>query len=83
MEADTKGHSKHAFRDCIRKYDPSTLPHTNKSIFKQSKNFQMIDRSILLRTVEYLNGSDMTDCTKPACINEVITKSDHLHLLPH
>ena len=81
MEAGTKGHSKYAIRDCIRKYDPSISPHTDKGNIKQSKNFQMIDRNVLLKTIEYLNGSDMTDYTKPACINEVITKIDHL--LPH
>jgi hypothetical protein len=81
MEPGTKGHSKYAIRDCIRKYDPSISPHTDKSNFKQTKNFQSIDRNVLLKTVEYLGGSDMTDYTKPACINEVITKIDH-HL-PH
>lgn len=81
MEPGPRGHSKFAIRDCIRKYDPSISPHTDTNNQKQNKNFTSVDRDVLLKTVEYLGGSDMTDYTKPACINEVITKIDH-HL-PH
>ena len=79
MEPGTKNFKKTAIRDCIRLYNNIAMDadqtKTNKA------KFTGVDREILLATVTYLGGRDMTDFTKPAVIVELIQRIDH-HL-PH
>ena len=76
----TKNFKKTAIRDCIRLYNTEMdADHTNTKTNKAK--FTGVDRDILLATVTYLGGRDMTLFTKPAVIVELIERIDH-HL-PH
>ena len=80
MEPGTKNFKKTAIRDCIRLYNiEMDADHTNTKTNKAK--FTGVDREILLATVTYLGGRDMTLFTKPAVIVELIERIDH-HL-PH
>ena len=78
MEPGPKAFKKTSIRDCLRLYNISSDSNNTKS---NKAKLNTVDRDILLATVNYLEGRDMSKFTKPAVINTLIERIDH-HL-PH
>jgi hypothetical protein len=79
MDPGSKNYKKTSIRDCIRLYNITLDTKRDMSINKSK--FNNISREVLLATLVYLGGPNMSDFTKPAIIDSVIARIDH-HL-PH
>ena len=79
MESTKATISEYAIRDCIRLFNVNTLQDMKPERFRTKLSF--VDNEVLRGTIKYLNGPDMSEYTKEACIDKVIAMIDHY--LPH
>lgn len=79
MESTKATISEYAIRDCIRLFNVNTLHDMKAKRFRTK--FSSVDSDVLRGTINYLNGPDMSEYTKEACIDKVIAMIDHY--LPH